>query len=55
MTNKCNARKHGLVGEDSRRPIKSSRLKKAKAKARILQNARSAAIKDAILSFEASL
>lgn len=55
MTNKCNARKHGLVGEDSRRPIKSFRLKKAKARARAGQVARQSVIKDAMLSFEAAL
>ncbi len=55
MTNKCNARKHGLVGEDSRRPIKSARLKQAKAKARAGQIARQGAIRDAEMAFAASL
>lgn len=55
MTNKANPRKHGLVGQDSRRPIKSSRLKKAKARARVGQIARQSALQSAILAFEASV
>lgn len=55
MSNRKNSRQHGLHRIKRRQPSKKLRLRLAKINARARQIARQMAIRNAIISFEASV